>query len=101
VAVALVIAFTRSHEQEAIDVPSLENELATVVDFRLVAAHFYRRHITVACTQTGTDGLHFTCHVDATNPKLPTQSWDETVACNPPGRSDVPRCFTDRGDALQ
>jgi hypothetical protein len=56
--------------------------------------------VKVSCLGSGAD-LHFTCHVDATNPSQPTQSWNLTVSCLPPGGGDEPRCFSDRGDALQ
>jgi hypothetical protein len=85
---------------DRIDPKALEHELQSVLSLQLTAAHFYERDVKVSCLGSG-DDLHFSCHVDATRPSQPTQSWNLTVSCLPPGGRDEPRCFTDKGDALQ
>jgi hypothetical protein len=91
----------RTSAGDRIDVAALQRQMDAVIGLQLMAAHFYNRRIAVSCSQTGSDGLHYSCHVFATNPTLPTQSWFENVTCDPPGDPDVPRCFSDHGEALQ
>jgi hypothetical protein len=87
-------------EGGAIDVPALERQLERVIRLQLTAAGFYERTVEVTCLGEGEEGLRFRCHVDATNPTLPTQSWQEEVTCSP-ADTGVPRCSTEDGDALQ
>jgi hypothetical protein len=103
-AVAFALVFPACHRTsfgDRIDVIALQRQMDAVIERQLTAAAFYNRRVVVLCSQAGSDGLHFSCHVDASNPTLPTQSWVETVTCNPPGDTDVPRCFSDHGEALQ
>lgn len=99
--VLLVPGCRRTSSGDHIDVAALQRQMDAVIGLQLVAAEFYSRQIAVSCSPTGSDGLHFSCHVFATNPKSPTQSWFENVTCNPPGDPAEPRCFSDHGEALQ
>jgi hypothetical protein len=102
-AVLLLVAAAGCHSTsygDGIDAPALENQLKRIVAWQLLGEQFYNRTVDVACVGAG-DALHFTCHVDAKNPGLATQSWDVQVACNPPGDDNTPRCVTPDGDALQ
>jgi hypothetical protein len=91
----------RTSDGDRIDVASLQRQMDAVIERQLSAAEFYNRRIAVSCSPAGSDGLHFSCHVSAINPTLPTQEWFENVTCNPPGDPDVPRCVSDHGEALQ
>ena len=102
VAFALVIpGCHRSSFGDRIDVVGLQRQMDAVIERQLTSAAFYNRRVVVSCSQAGSDGLHFSCHVDASNPTLPTQSWFENVTCNPPGDPGVQRCSSDHGEALQ
>lgn len=59
--------------------------------------------IKVACANTATNALRFTCRVDAASPGHPLNSWDETVTCAPSWMSEehIPRCTSASGYALQ
>jgi hypothetical protein len=89
-----------SYGGEGIDARALERQLQRVVALQLIQQHFYNRTVEVECKGV-IDTLHLTCHVNAKNPLMPTQSWDVQVACGPPGDDDTPRCVTPEGDALQ
>ena len=85
---------------DRIDAPALERELKRIVALQLVQQSFYDRTVHVACLGNG-DDLHYKCHVDAKNPREPTQSWDVFVSCTPLTGESTQRCFTPQGDALQ
>jgi hypothetical protein len=91
----------RTSYGDRIDVAALQRQMSAVIERQLTSAQFFNRSVAVSCSQVGSDGLHFRCHVSAANPTLPTQEWFDTVTCNPPGDPDVPRCFSDHGEALQ
>ena len=99
--ILLVPGCHRTSSGEHIDVAALQRQMDAVIGLQLMAAHFYDRRLAVSCSQTESDGLHFSCHVFATNPTLPTQEWFDNVTCDPPGDPAVPRCFSDHGEALQ
>ncbi len=82
-----------------VDVGKLEDELTRVV-YQVKHAEGFDYEVRVACSPGGGDALRFTCHVDATTPGRPGNSWDETVTCRPPA-ADVPRCASASGYALQ
>lgn len=81
-----------------VDVPALNDEVGRVVKFSRNAQGF-DYDVRVACTAS--DGLHFTCHVDATTPGAPDNAWDEQVTCAPKQVADQPRCVSASGFALQ
>jgi hypothetical protein len=85
---------------DKIDVPALERELETIIHLKLLAQGFDYK-ATVACVPSGSDGLHFSCRVDARNPLRPTQSWTESVTCRRRSEATAQRCVSSSGDALQ
>jgi hypothetical protein len=85
----------------AIDVRALERQLSRVIRLQLTAGSFFERDVHVACVEVSVEGPTFRCRIDATNPHEQTQSWDLTVSCRDPRADDAPRCFSERGDALQ
>jgi hypothetical protein len=91
----------RTSSGDRIDVAALQRQMNAVIELQLTAAEFYNRRVDVSCSPTGSTGLQFSCHVFATNPRLPTQAWFDIVTCEPPGDPAVPRCFSDHGEALQ
>jgi len=102
VVLALVVlaGCSRASEGNRIDVAQLDNELATVIHNELLAQGFDYA-VRVGCVPSGGSDLQFSCRVDATNPLRPTQSWTETVSCQPPKASRAQACASSRGDALQ
>lgn len=84
----------------AIDVPGLEHELATVTRLeQLTAGYEFDMH--ASCAPSQSDGLRFSCRVDATSHGTPVNSWTVVVTCRPPGEAAGPRCVSDTGYALQ
>jgi hypothetical protein len=99
--VAVAISGCRpTSSNDAIDPPALERQLERVSALQLHAAQFYGRTVRVACLGDG-DDLHYRCHVSAGREGMKTQEWDVLVRCTPPPDDGTPRCYSDRGDALQ
>jgi hypothetical protein len=80
----------------------LDREVETVSHLNLLLQGF-DYDTTAACSPDGADGLRFTCRLEATYPRTPTQTWTVRVTCQArvARAADLPRCLSDTGQALQ
>lgn len=96
---ALLVALDGGANTGAVSVPRINKELATQIHLQKLAdgRDF---QVRVGCTANPSDGLRLSCHVEVADGATAIDSFNEEVTCHPPG-GNLPRCLTDRGDALE
>jgi hypothetical protein len=84
----------------AVDIPGLEQELATVIRLEKLGQGT-EFDIAVSCSNPQADGLHYSCRVDQASHGTVVNSWIDPVTCRAPGDGVAQRCVSASGYALQ
>jgi hypothetical protein len=98
--VCLLVGCGASSGGGRIDVPALEQELATVIRLEKLGQGT-EFDIAVSCSNPPADGLQFSCRVDQATHGQVVNSWTDVVTCRAPGDAVAQRCVSESGYALQ